>query len=69
MEDMERTNAMQYMLLVYLGANRRVANRRTKTPEGIRTGKHNPKRQPYLRLGSEWRPALAQLTFASLEHP
>jgi len=64
MEDMERTNAMQYMLMVYLDANRWA-----KAPEGMRKGRHHPKRHPYPLQRSESRPAMAQSTFASYERP
>jgi len=63
-EDMERTNAMQYMLMVYLDTNRWA-----KTPEGMRTGRQSPKRHPYPLARSESRPAMAHSIFASSEGP
>lgn len=50
-EEMERKNAVQYLLMVYLGANGPA-----RMSEEMRTSEHGSKRRPYPRQSSESHP-------------
>jgi len=64
MEDMERKNAMQYVLMVYLDEKRWA-----KMPEETRTSECRSKRRSYPPQSSESRPVVAVSNSALLERP